>query len=454
MRNKWRLAFGLFLAVSSALASAEEPGTAVTVYSNNLALVREVRSLSLSQRLEAYRLVDIPDRIDPSSLSLKSLSAPGSVRLLEQRFEFDLAESDRLFQRFVGRPIIVTDKQGQAFTGTLLHVPSGDLLLQMENKAVQLIRSDSLATIQFPSLPEGVITRPTLSWLLECEKPGNHKVEITYLTEGIGWQADYVALTNQDETALDLAGWATIENRSGASFTDVQVSLMAGDVRRLQPSPVPRMPAEERFAVAAKAAPEFVEVPFFDYHLYRLGRAASLPDRQVKQISLFAPASVKVSKSYRYEGQRENNRVQVALEFSNDREHGPGIPLPSGRMRVYKEDEKGSLRFIGEDRMDPTPKGEKVRVALGNAFDLSGERTVKERTQVTKSSRQESIEIRIRNHKPERISVTVVENFWGDWKIIGKTPPVQKQDANKVEFEVAVPADGETVFEYQVLFRD
>jgi len=123
-------------------------------------------------------------------------------------------------------------------------------------------------------------------------------------------------------------------------------------------------------------------------------------------------------------------------------------------MRVYKEDEKGSLKFIGEDRMDPTPKGEKVRVALGNAFDLSGERTVKERTQVTKSSRQESIEIRIRNHKPERISVTVVENFWGDWKIIGKTPPVQKQDANKVEFEVAVPADGETVFEYQVLFRD
>lgn len=448
------LVLGFLLVAASGPALAEEPGGAITVYSDDLALVREVRSLVLTQGPQEYRLTDIPARIDPASVSFKSLAGPGSVRLLEQRFEFDLADAERVFQKSVGRQVIVADKQGQAFTGTLLHVPSGDLLLQTGAGAIQLIKADTVGTIQFPSLPEGLIMRPTLTWLLDCEKGGKHKTEITYLTGGIGWHADYVAVAARDESRIDLSGWATIENRSGASFAGIQIGLVAGEIHRAQPAETPRMRAEEKFAVAAQAVPVFEETPFFDYHLYHLGRKASLPDQQVRQFALFAQTSIRTDKTYRYEGQRQKNRVQVALEFQNDRDRGPGIPLPGGRVRVYQEDEKGSLRFIGEDRVDPTPKGERVRVALGNAFDLFGERTVKERTQVTKGSRQESIEIRIRNHRPQPVTVTVVENFWGDWQIAGKTPPVRKKDAQKVEFEVSVPADGETTFEYQVLYRN
>ncbi|MEW6442951.1 MAG: DUF4139 domain-containing protein [bacterium] len=447
-----RYFLALLLAAVPALLLAEERDT-VTVYADRFALAREVRTLTLSRGEQEHKLADIPAQIDPASVTFRAAGPAASIRLLEQRFEFDLADADRVLEKSVGRPIIVGDKQGQAFPGTLLRLAAGDLLLQTEDGALRLVKADNVATVRFPALPEDLITRPTLTWLLDSGKAGSHRIEISYLTGGLGWQTEYAALASRDEDRLKLSAWATVENASGKSFADVQVNLVAGEVHRAQPVPL-RVQPEDSLRAKAEAAPFPDEEPFSEYHLYRLGRAATLPDRQARQLSLFAPVEFDIEKTYRYEGQRSKRTVLAGIRFRNDRQHGPGLPLPAGRLRIYREDDQGSQIFIGEDRIENTAMDEQVQVKLGAAFDLTGERTVKERTQVARGSRQETIEIRIRSRKARPVTVLVAEHHWGDWQLIGKPPPVKKKDAQTVEFELAVPPGGEAVLDYLVLIGD
>jgi len=444
----------LFFATTALSAAEEQAETQLTIYRDNLALVREVRTLSLARGTQPYRLAGIPARVDPSSVFFQPLSGPGAWRLVEQRYAFDLADTDRLLAMSKGGRVLVTDKQGQTHSGTLLSALSGDLLLRESDESVKVLKADSVASIQLFSPAEGLVTEPALTWILEAEKSGLHKGSLTYLTEGIGWQADYLAVAGQGETTLTLTGWATVENRSGVSYRNCEIGLVAGEIHRAPGyEPPERRILAEAMAAAPKGGSDFQEAPLAEYHLYKLARKADLPDGEKKQLSLCGPAQVKAKKTYRYEGQKHASRVETTLEFENREGEGPGIPLPGGRVRVYEKDEAGVLMLLGEDRIDHTPKGERVRITLGAAFDLVGERTVKESSKLAGNTRKETIEIRIRSQKGDSAKVVVAESFWGDWQLLGKTPPIAKKDARKVEFELTVPAGGESAFEYQVLIR-
>jgi len=265
------------------------------------------------------------------------------------------------------------------------------------------------------------------------------------------WHAEYVAVTNPTDTELEMSGWVSIHNNSGASFRDARIKLVAGDVHQVVPER-PRYSTMKAMAMAPDEA-QFEEKEFFEYHLYTLGRPATLLDKQLKQISLFSPSLVQVRKFTVFNGAQDGKKVRVNLEFKNDKTSGLGMALPKGKIRVYKKDADGSQEYIGEDLIDHTPRDEKVNVYLGNAFDIVGERTVKDVKEISKRVRQEVIAISVRNHKDVNVTVRVIERFWGDWEFVGPTPPIVKRDANKAEFDVAVPANDETTFEYTVMYK-
>jgi len=436
--------------------AADEPPVTLTIYNDNFAMVQEVRDLQLARGTQEYRVSDVTDQIEPTSVRFLSLTAPDTVTLHEQRFEFDLAGTDRLLERYLGRPVVVTIEEGGTFSGTLLNAHSGDAILQLEDGSVQVIKGDSITTLQFPVLPEGLITKPTLVWLLESTKAMRHDVQISYLTQGIQWQAEYIASIREEEGLLDLGGWASIENRSGHTFKDARVRLVAGDVHRVSPQPYrakDRMRGQVTMMEAASPAPGFQETPQFEYHLYTLDRPATLTDRQSKQLILFPPTSVKAEKEFTYDGSRDQENVRVNLVLANTKENGLGKPLPAGRIRVYKETGGSTAAFAGEDSIGHVAEGEEVRVYLGNAFDMVGERTVLETRQVSKRSRQETVSIELRNRKDTAATVTVIEHLRGDWEFIGTTPKVRKKEAHKVEFELTVPKKSEKAFTYQVLYK-
>jgi hypothetical protein len=458
MRGRIRthpLLIALLFVTLPAAASGAEPPVTVTIYNDNLGMIREVRALQLVRGTQEYRITDVAAEIDPGSVRLRSLTTPESFRLQEQRFEFDLTGTDRLLERWLGQPIVVTIEEGGTYRGKLLSAPGGDAILELEDKSIQVIKAQAVTTLQFPGLPEGLTTKPTLVWLLESTKSGKHEAEITYLTRGLSWQAEYTASLHEGGDRLELSGWASIENSSGLTFKDAAVQLVAGDVHRVAPQPyLAKAEMRREVVMMAEAPPSegFEEQPLFEYHLYTLERPATLTDREAVQLTLFPRATVKAAREFTYDGSREKDKVRINVVLTDTKENGLGMPLPAGRIRVYKAAGGGPEIFAGEDRIGHVAEGEEVRVYLGNAFDIVGERTVTETRQISKRSRQETVEISLRNRKDEPATVTVIEHFRGDWKFIGTTPKIRKKEAHEVEFEVAVPKKSEQAFTYQVLY--
>jgi hypothetical protein len=334
-------------------------------------------------------------------------------------------------------------------------------------------RGDNVKDIQFGALPEGLITKPTLVWKLATEKVGQHLIEVAYQTGGINWQADYNAVLNVKDTALDLGGWVTINNQSGATYKDAKLKLIAGDVRKVQP-PQSRAYNLAMMKATAEAAGGFEEKAFFEYHLYTLGRPATVAQNQTKQIELLKTADVPVKKIFLYDGapqyrfygglindanygsEEGNKKINVIIEVKNSKDNHMGMALPKGKVRLYKRDEAdGSLEFIGEDQIDHTPKDETVKLHIGDAFDIVGER---KRTDVKIDMGRhvitESFEIRVRNHKTEPVEVLVKETLyrWNNWEITESNQKWTKYDSNTIHFPVKVDKDGEQVITYTVKY--
>jgi hypothetical protein len=452
MRRKWVFGLLSLLTWALSLGSTAADEVALTIYSGDFALVREVRTVALPQGRESVRFTDVAAQIDPTSVRIRSLTAPQKVSILEQNYEYDLIDSRRLLQKYVDQNIRLLAKDERFFEGTLLSA-ADDLILRDLSGQIKIIKAAEVQILEFPQLPEGLITKPTLVWLLESQRSGSHQLEVSYLTDGVDWHAEYVATVDQDDAHLELGGWVSIDNRSGVSYQDAKLKLVAGDVHRVTPKL--KAPEYQRVAdvMAGVGAPQFEEEAFFEYHLYTLTRPATIADRQIKQLTLFPEAGVVASKILTYDGRRSDAKVQVNLEFDNSQQNGLGIPLPEGTLRVYKMDAEGSLQFVGEDLVEHTPKDEKVRVFLGHAFDVVGERKRTQSQKITDRSREESYEIRIRNHKEETVEVVVVEHLPGDWTIRQSSHHFKKKDANTVEFSIEVPSDGEVVVTYTAHFR-
>jgi hypothetical protein len=431
---------------------------AITIYNDNLALVKDVRDVTLPKGVGELWFEGVAAKIDPTTVHIRSLDAPERLTVLEQNFEYDLISPERLLEKYVGRDLELVrmiDEKEVTVPAKLIGIEHG-LVYEMDGK----IAINPSGRVVLPALPEGLFSQPSLIWTLDSGRE-KQTVEASYLTTGVGWQADYVAVLAADDKKVDLSGWVTIDNQSGTTYDDATLKLVAGDVHRAEPEGgIPKM----ALATMERAQqPQFGEEAFFEYHLYTLERPATIKDRQKKQISLLSATDVSVEKNFVYEavpsfwgrmGPDTNTKVGVYISIENSKANHMGMPLPKGVVRVYKKDKAGDLQFAGEDRIDHTPENEKVRVKLGNAFDVVAER-VQTDFEVLSSGHlyRSSYKVTLRNHKDEDITVQVIERLPGDWRIENNSHLYEKESSNRVRFDVPVPKKGTTELTYTVLIR-
>ncbi|HZZ92817.1 MAG TPA: hypothetical protein VFE23_09650 [Usitatibacter sp.] len=450
-------------------------GTAIPGY----AMVREDRRFDLRAGRNVLRVNDVPALLDPTTVSFASLTDPAGTHVAEQNFEFDLTSSGKLLSRYLDREITVEAARGntvEPVTGTLLGTQGG-LTLREPDGSVRVVTQP--AGIRLPSLPGGLISKPTLVWNLDASRAGAQDARIGYQTGGMTWWTDYNLTFSAPRAGgcrVDVGAWVTLVNQSGAAFTDARLKLVAGDVHRAEPGRRNVYPSSAPMAAKAAQSDGFAEKAFFEYHLYTLGRSTTLPDNSMKQLELFPAASnVKCEKSLVYYGQGSaypfygspvtdrtpgtvsNPKVDVYLRFRNAAANGLGIPLPAGRMRVSQRDEgDGSLEFVGEDRVDHTARDETVQLKLGNAFDVVGERRQVDFHIDTRAHwMEEEIEVRVRNQKPDQaVDVVVRESLyrWSNWAITQRSQDYTKEDARTVHFPVRVAPKGEAVVRYTVRY--
>jgi len=435
--------------------SADQTGLAITIYNQNIGLVKDTRNINLPSGMFELKFTDVAKLINVASVHLKSLTDPEKLFILEQNYEFDLVSQDKLLERYLGREIGFETKDGKRIKGILLS-HTGGWVVDMDGE----IRLDMPGIPILPELPEGLITRPTLLWLLGNDGPSTHEVEMSYLTDGMNWVANYVAIIGKNDDMLDLSGWVSITNTSGATYPDATLKLVAGEIHRVRPEYTDgrKMAAAPMLEKAEGAGyGGFEEEAFFEYHLYTLSRPATLKDNQTKQISLLSGNNIPAKKLfifdtgwYSYGGDTLEDKCDVKLRFKNSEKDGLGIPLPKGTVRVYKADASGMLQFIGEDAIKHTPKDEELTLYMGEAFDVVCERKVMDRRKITDSIWEYDVEVEVRNHKTEPIEVTVVEHIGGDWKVIASNNDYIQKDASTLHFVVAAKPDGKPKLTYTI----
>jgi hypothetical protein len=432
----------------------------VTIYNGNLGLVKDVREVRLPVGLNETQFMDVAAQIDPTTVHLRSLSDPAGLKILEQNYEYDLLSSDKLLEKYVGKVVRLYQGDGTFHEARLLSTAGPVLEI---NGQIHLGYSGRLV---LPSLPDNLVAKPTLVWLLRNQTAAAQRVEASYLTGGITWKADYVMVVNAADTRSDLTGWVTIDNKSGATYGNAALKLVAGDVNRARDGRREGrlMELAAKAATVQDARRDFASEGFFEYHLYTLDGRTTIKDRQTKQLALMSAADVPVVKHLMYYGAQEyyrtsygtpmsNQKVAVLLELKNSKEHRLGVPLPRGKVRVYKADASGSQQFIGEDWIDHTPRDERVKIKLGEAFDVVGERTQKEWRKLGAGLWEVEWEISLRNHKTQAQTVTVIEPVPGDWQVLHSTHAWEKPEAHTLRFSIAVPRESVAKLVYRVRIR-
>jgi len=443
-----------YAAALAGQAELPQQSVALTVYNANFAVVREARQISFDQGINKVRFVDVASAIDPTSVNFQCVSSPGMVAILEQNYQYDLINAESLLKRYIDIEVTVSIKgsgadTGKDVTGVLLAALGPDLVVKNERGDIEIIGKGIVEKVRLKQLPADLVTKPTLIWLADAKKAGSELCLVTYTTEQIGWVADYSAVLSPDETKLDFTGWVTVDNKSGATYRDATIKLIAGDVRRVaEPKPV--------YAMREMAAKEaegggFEEKPFMEYHMYTLGRKSTVSNNEVKQIEFITPAlGVSTKKLYIYDRSQYRDKIQIKLEFENTPENHLGIALPKGKVRVFKKDPADQmLEFVGEDRIDHTPKKEKLSLYIGNAFDVVPEYTLLDSKRGRRMT-QETHKIELRNRKTEAITVFVDEKFpaWVNWSIDQATHKYEKRDAHTARFEVNIAADSTVTVQY------
>jgi len=440
---------------------ADRKAVAVTVYNDGRGLVREERSLALPAGTSAVRFMDVAEQIEAATVHVAVLEG-SPVSVLEQNYEYDLLSPQKLLEKFVGRTLTLV--QQRTVDGSTVEDSVEATLLSTNQGTVwrigdRIVANPPYQRLLFPSVPENLIAEPTLVWLADASGAGRRRLEVAYLTGGLSWQADYVLALDPDETRGGLQGWVTLKNQSGAGYEDALLKLVAGDVHRApEERPVPQV-LMERARAAAPAS--MAEEAFFEYHLYTLPRPTTLKQNQTKQVQLLDAPRVSFEKDYvlrgtggyyrgPWAGRRGDEKVRVLLKMKNSEESGLGLPLPKGIVRVYKRDRAGSPQFIGEDRIDHTPKDETVELELGNAFDVSAERRQTDFERVSDRVFESAYEVRLRNAKDAPVTVRVVEPIGGDWKMLEHSHPFEKTEAFEATFTVSVAPGREAVLSYRV----
>ena len=481
-------------------SGGRDDAAALTIYNQSFAVVRQTLPLDLKGGANQVEITNITSHLEPDSVILRDLNSGRDLRILEQNYRSDVASQGRLLSLYEGKTIefLVADKDGnrKLMPGKIIrsgyvphYVPynsydqqyyqqqqayvnsgSGEPIIEIDGKLQFGLPGQPI----FPALSNDTILKPTLSWLLQSDKPGATTAEFSYVTGGMSWHADYNVVAPATGNMLEVVGWVTLDNQTGKTFSNARIKLMAGDVNKIQqPGYGGAVNGPFTFAARAEAAPAVTERSFDEYHLYTLERPSTLYDRETKQVEFVRASGVPSKRVYVYDGVQidqnyrnypmenirdmenfgvqSNPKIWTMVEFKNSKENHLGMPLPKGRVRFYRRDTDGQLEFTGENMIDHTPADETIRLYTGNVFDAVGER---KRTffKVDRNAHtvDESFEIRLRNHKKEPMEIRVVEHLyrWSNWDIRENSDPFNKIDSKTIEYRVSVPADGEKVVTY------
>ena len=457
-------------------AAAEERRTtlqdqqevAVTIYNEDLALVRDQRLVRLEKGENRLAFREVSARMRPETALLRSLTEPKGFSVVEQNFDFDLLTPQKLLEKYVGRRVQVVRSHPQTgeetAEGATVLAANGGVVLQIGDR----IETGVPGRLVYPDVPANLRDRPTLVIQLQSGTEKPQQLELAYLTGGLAWRADYVAELGAGDDRLDLSGWVTLTNQSGTSYQNARLQLVAGDVHRVREElRLARGMVMEEAMV--KAAPQMVEEALFEYHLYTLGRPTSIAENQTKQVALLSAAGVPVTKEFLLRGSDyyyrssvgelgQKLKVGVFIEFENREKTGLGLPLPKGVIRVYKKDAAGGAQFVGEDNIDHTPKNEKVRLKLGEAFDVTADRKQTDFKKLAGSGRynyifESAYRIELKNAKKEAVTVKVQEPMPGDWEMLAESHPHAKEASGTAVWQVPVPAEGTAVLTGRVRVR-
>ncbi len=443
----------------STSTAEDQVGMQVTVYNSNIGLVKDTRKIVLPRGTGELRFMDVAARIRPATVDVKSTTDPKSFAVLEQNYEYDLMNSKKLLDKYVGKKIKIIDvnkyqDRKDVIEATLLSNNQGRIF-----KINDEIYLGHPGYKVLPKIPENLIAKPTLTWLCRNDLKKPQIVQVSYLTRSINWKADYVVVLDGKDVRADVSGWVTLDNKSGATYKNADLKLVAGDVHVAEESRL-------RYAVSKARAPvadadDFKAKAFFEYHIYTLQRKTTVKDKQTKQVRLITASGAKVEKELLvygirsfftrlYRDRNPKQPVNVYVKFKNSKDNNLGMPLPAGVMRLYKQDQDGSRQFIGEDKIDHTPKDEEVKLKIGKAFDVVAERRQTDYKRMTSRLHESAWEITLRNHKDQEVAVGIVEPLYGHWKVIEKNHPFKKMDAFTIRFDVKVPKNGEVKVKYRV----
>ena len=445
----------------------DQTDLSVTVYNSNIALVRDVRNLSLPSGVFRLKLMDIAATVNPATVHFRSLNEPEKLGVLEQNYEYDLLEPAKLLHKYVGKEVTLV--RSYMDNGTTKREEIKATLLADNNGPVWKIGNDIVTggyaeSYRFPEVPANLFDRPTLLMSLENSGSRKQQIEASYLAGNLSWNSDYVLTVGREDKVADLDGWVTLVNNSGTAFHNARLQLVAGDLNRIHPAASESRAMDMAMAKAARAE-QFAQENFSEYHLYTLGRKTSVEDKETKQISLLEGSGVPVEKRFVVNGQnfyyhnQQNpgtpikDNVMVFYKFKNEEKSGLGMPMPAGNVRVYQKDSKGNILFVGEDRIDHTPKDEALNIHIGNAFDVISERKQTDYKRIDTHLWEMEFEITLRNHKDSPITVEVNEPIGGDWEMLTSSYKYTKTAAWAAQFNVPVAANGTSLLKYRIRAR-
>ncbi len=440
----------LFICASSLFAhETERKSLNVTIYNDDLGVIRDLRTLDLKKGASEVKVTDVADKIDMTSVHIK---LDGNV--IEQNFQYDLVSFMKVLQKYIDKEIDLIG-ENNCISGTLLSATANQIVIRKKDGGLLMLPKIETYQISVGSLPEGLITKPTLVWQLISNKEGKQDVEISYQTSGMNWSAEYVAVLDEKDTKIDLNSWVSLTNNSGTSYPDANLKLVAGEVNILgiigYSKGVTKVANGFNIREEKSYEPQFQERNFFDYHIYDLQRQTTLANNETKQISLFEASDIKINKKYRYisNGSVTNGKADVIIEFDNKKDNNLGMPLPAGKVRVYKKDSK-SLEFVGEDMINHTPKDEKIKIKMGQAFDIVVEESEIESRRVVNNTWDKTYKVTLKNRKNEDINIEVQRSIMGGAEILESSIEYKKKDSRNILFNVPIKAGQEVEFTYSV----
>jgi len=420
--------------------------TQLTVYNHGEALVKEQFSRQVQKGISEIEIERVAETLNPSSVKLGSNA---NIQVLEQNYRYDLVDQNKLLKKYLEADVTVILQNDNKVSGKLLSYDNSTLVLKTRS-GTDIIQRQFVGTIKCPTPSERLYVRPTLSWRLNSGKTGNVTFDLSYLTGGISWKAEYVAVINDDDTELDLSSWINLNNRSGKNYRDAKLKLVAGDLNRAKQPQVYDARREKSMMLAMEAMSVVEERSFFEYHLYDIAFPVSVRNREEKQIQWLSPTVVEAQKRYVYQGTRSQfTNIPIKVMFKNDKKTGTGVALPGGIVRLFKKDTDGALELIGEDNLNHTSKDDLVTLEVGQAYDVKGKREVLDRRSKSDRYHEEDIRITLANRKDETVEVEVIQHAgYRNWKIQDASHPHTKVDASRVKFTVSVPTNEEVKLTY------